>query len=81
MLVYSMLFKGAYYVGGILCLYIALLRIHWGEIKNNMNFISYLLYYLHCCTLPDKRCLSQGILNDVADDAESIQNRKLRHNR
>ena len=48
-------------------------------------------YKLHCCTLPDKRCLSHGMflyqvmmtlhfLNDVANDAESIQNKKLRHN-
>ena len=40
---------------------------------------------------PDKRCLSHGMclyrvmimlqfLNDVANDAESTQNRKLRHN-
>ena len=46
--------------------------------------ISYLSYKLHCCTLPDKRCLSQGIclnqvmmtlhfLNDVANDTESTQ--------
>ena len=25
-------------------------------------FISYLSYQLHCCTLPDKRCLSHGML-------------------
>ena len=40
---------------------------------------------------PDKHCLSHGmclyqvmmmlhVLNDVANDAESTQNRKLRHN-
>ena len=44
------------------------------------KFISYLSYLLHCCTLPDKRCLSHGMclyqvmmtlhfLNDVANDA------------
>ena len=26
------------------------------------DFISYLSYQLHCCTLPDKRCLSHGML-------------------
>ena len=25
-------------------------------------FISYLSYQLHCCALPDKRCLSHGML-------------------
>ena len=25
-----------------------------------MTFFSYLSYYLYCCTLPDKRCLSHG---------------------
>ena len=25
-------------------------------------FISYLSYQLHCCTLPDKHCLSHGML-------------------
>ena len=54
--------------------------------------IGYLSYKLHCCTLPDKRCLSQGIclyqvimtlhfLIDVDNDAETHLNRKLRHNR
>ena len=49
-------------------------------------------YKLHCCTLPDKRWLSHGMrlyqimmtldfLNDVANDAESTQNRILRQNR
>ena len=27
-----------------------------------LTFISYLSYQLHCCTLPDKRCLSHGML-------------------
>ena len=46
--------------------------------------ISYLSYYLHWCTLPDKRCLSHSVclyqimmtlhfLNDVANDAEPTQ--------
>ena len=50
------------------------------------TFISYLSYKLHCCTLPDKRCLSHGIclyhvmmtlhfLNDVAN--ESTQKSKI----
>ena len=53
---------------------------------------SYYINYLHCRTLPGKRCLSHGMclylitmalhfLNDVANDAESYNNRKLRHNR
>ena len=44
------------------------------------------------CMLPDKRCLSHGmclyqvmmtlyLLNDVANDAESIQNKKLHYYR
>ena len=51
-------------------------------------FISYLSFYMHCCTLPDKRCLSHGLclyqvimtlyfLNDVANDAESTQKSKI----
>ena len=62
------------------------------SIQLSMQFISYLSYQLHCCILPDKRCLSHGMcfyqvmmtlhfLNDVANDAESTQNRKLCHNR
>ena len=50
-------------------------------------FISYLSYQLHCCTLPDKRCLSHGMLplsghddlhflNNVANDAESTYKSK-----
>ena len=50
--------------------------------------ISYLSYQLHCCTLPDKRCLSHGMLplsghddvalfNDVANDAESTQTSEI----
>ena len=50
-------------------------------------FISYLAYLLHCCMLPDKRCLSYGMclyqvmvtlhfLNDIANDAESTQKSK-----
>ena len=46
--------------------------------------IGYLVYYLHCCTLPDKRCLSHSMclyqvmmtmhfLKDVASDAKSTQ--------
>ena len=45
-------------------------------------FVSYLLYLLHCCTLPDKHGLTHGMclyqvmmtlhfLKDVANDAES----------
>ena len=26
------------------------------------SIISYLSYQLHCCALPDKRCLSHGML-------------------
>ena len=26
------------------------------------SIISYLSYHLHCCALPDKRCLSHGML-------------------
>ena len=48
------------------------------------NFISYNSYQLHCCTLPDKHCLSRGMclyqvmmtlhwLNDVVNDAELTQ--------
>ena len=38
---------------------------------SELYFISYLSYYLHCCALPDKRCLSHSMLplsghNDVA---------------
>ena len=39
------------------------------QANNGMNcndtttvFIIYLSYQLHCCTLPDKRCLSHGML-------------------
>ena len=32
------------------------------------DFISYLSYQLHCCTLPDKRCLSHGMLPLSGDD-------------
>ena len=50
--------------------------------------ISYLSYQLHCCTLPDKRCISHGmlplsghddvaLLNDVANDAESTYKSKM----
>ena len=44
-----------------------LLPIHNGtqpDIKCSIVFIfiSYLSYQLHCCTLPDKRCLSHGML-------------------
>ena len=50
-------------------------------------FISYPSYSLHCCTLPDKRCLSHGkclyqvmmtlhFLNDVAIETESTQKYK-----
>ena len=53
-----------------------------------MIIISYLSYILHCCTLPDKRCLSHGMclyqvmmtlqfLNDVATDAESTKKSKI----
>ena len=53
-----------------------------------LDFISYLSYQLHCCTLPDKRCLSHGmlplsghddvaLLNDVANDAESTYKSKM----
>ena len=49
-----------------------------------LELISYLLYQLHCCTLPDKRCLSPGMclyqvmmtllfLNDIANETESTQ--------
>ena len=52
------------------------------------SFISYLSYQLHCCALPDKRCLSHGMclyqvmmtlhfLDDVVDDAVSIQKSKI----
>ena len=52
-----------------------------------IRFISYLSYLLHCCVLPDKRYLSQGMciyqvimtmhfLNDVANDTESTQKSK-----
>ena len=52
------------------------------------TFISYRSYQLHCCSLPDKRCLSHGmlplsghddvaILNDVANDAESTYKSKM----
>ena len=51
-------------------------------------FISYLSYKLHCCTLPDKHCLSHGMcfnqvmmtlhfLNDVAYEAKSTQKSKI----
>ena len=64
-----------------------LLLLYQRALKSSMSvmlFISYLSYYLHCCTLPDKRCLSHGMnlyqvmmtlhfLNDVANDAESIE--------
>ena len=54
---------------------------------NVIGFISYLSCQLHCCALPDKRCLSHGmlplsghddvaLLNDVANDAESTQKSK-----
>ena len=47
-------------------------------------FIRYLSYLLHCCSLPNKRCLIRGMclyqvmmtlyfLNDVVNYAESIQ--------
>ena len=52
------------------------------------DFISYISYKLHCCTLSDERCLPHGMflyqvmmtlhfLNDVANDAESIQKSKI----
>ena len=34
--------------------------LSWDE--HGKGFISYLSYQLHCCTLPDKRCLSHGML-------------------
>ena len=54
----------------------------------NWLFISYLSHHLHCCTLPDKRCLSHGMClcqvvmtlhfsNDVANDAESAHKSKI----
>ena len=57
-----------------------------------IKFISYLSYKLHCCTLPDKRCLSHNmclyqvmmtfhILNDVLMTPIQHKNRKLLHNR
>ena len=53
-----------------------------------LTFISYLSYYLHCCMLPDNRCLSHGMClyqvmmtlhfwNDFANDTESIQKLKI----
>ena len=55
-------------------------------------FISYLSYQLHCSALPDKRCLSHGMLplsghdalqflNDVVMTPNQQKKRKLRHNR
>ena len=55
---------------------------------NRLTFISYLSYQLYCCALPDKRCLSHGMLplsghddmaflNDVAYDAESTYKSKI----
>ena len=57
-----------------------------------LKLISYLSYKLHCCTLPNELCLSHGVclyqvmmtldfLYDAANEAESTQNRTLRHNR
>ena len=65
------------------CLTVSLSLSHWypgsGVV---LDFISYLSYQLHCCTLPDKRCLSQVMitlhfLNDVANDAESTYESKM----
>ena len=53
-----------------------------------ITFIIYLSYQLHCCMLPDKRCLSHGMclyqvmmmlhfLNDVTNDAQSTQKSKI----
>ena len=52
------------------------------------SVISYIAYKMHCCTLPDKRCLSHGMclyqvmmtlhfFNDIAYDPESTQKLKL----
>ena len=52
------------------------------------KFIRYLKHKLHCCTLPDERCLSHSMclyqvwltlyfLNDLANDAESTQKSKI----
>ena len=48
--------------------------------SNELNtFVSYLSYQLHCCTLPEKRCLSHGMLSlsgHFLNDAESAKNTK-----
>ena len=54
--------------------------------KINWPFFDFISYLVHCCTLPDKRCLSYRMclyqvmtalhfFNDVANDAESTQTR------
>ena len=65
---------------------------HHGLAQIKSIFISYLSTYLHCCTLPDKSCLSHGMclyqvmmtlffLNDVANNTELTQKLTLCHNR
>ena len=36
-------------------------RIFLSVVQENI-FISYISYQLHCCALPDKHCLSHGML-------------------
>ena len=38
------------------------LRLFSAIIAVVLSFVSYLSYKLHCCALPDKRCLSHGML-------------------